>query len=177
MACSTPGVCVSLSLPPCHYCSGTSGGREEGGREGPGAQEEVDGAAIFSHQSSLEERGRRVWPCRSSHPLHLPPPLIPSPPLTLSRSPTPHNHSHPLTAEQLEATPTRSTPSPTFLPVASAPTNTFTLYSPASDRLVIFVEGFILINTILSLKKCAGQLSWSCSEFHTPSETCSTRQQ
>ena len=58
-------------------------------------------------------------------PLHLPRPLIPSPPFTLSRSPTPaqlesvHFQLLPLSSQQPQTTPSHSTPSPTFPPVFS----------------------------------------------------------
>ena len=55
-------------------------------------------------------------------PLHLPHPLIPSPPFTLSRSPTPENvhfQMLPPSSRQLQITPSHSTPSPTFPAVFS----------------------------------------------------------
>ena len=103
--------------------------------------EEVDGVAILSAQPPLEERGM-VWPCNSlselTQPLCLPPPLVPSPPLTLSRSPTPARHtSHdsrglPLTRDQLDPTPTHSTPSPFFRSVScDGQKISYSLHSPS----------------------------------------------
>ncbi|CAI8034720.1 hypothetical protein GBAR_LOCUS19518, partial [Geodia barretti] len=78
-------------------------------------QEEVDGA-MFSVGASVEGVGGEHGP------LHLPHPLIPSPPFTLSRSPTPENvhfQMLPPSSRQLQITPSHSTPSPTFPAVFS----------------------------------------------------------
>ena len=96
---------------------------EDGGlrRQRSAFEEDVDGA-MFSPVGALAEGGGGG----GHRPLCLPPPLIPSPPFTLSRSPTPQlDTSHhfqlppPPSSRQLSATPSRSTPSPTFPPVSS----------------------------------------------------------
>lgn len=95
----------------------------EGGSQGSGGHEEVDGGMLYHGNHFLEpseERGLNFWPGNvgdtmaydsSQEPaFHLPPPLVPSSPLTLSLSPL----------------------SPTFpvLPDHEAHTNTSGMYLP-----------------------------------------------
>ena len=142
----------SLSLPSLHLLThhSISGSGGVLRRQRSGVVEEVDGA-MFCVQHPLEGRGEQMWqrtaredlPSDLSEPLHLPPPLIPSPPFTLSRSTTPaqqdtshESHHFSLTtptSRQLGTTPSHSTPSPTFPAVSGGQKNSPT-FTPVSSR-------------------------------------------